>query len=225
MRASQLIAHLRKKGKEKNKLSMAAFGINIKTAYGVPIPELRRLARNIGTHHSLAMDLWNTQVHEARILAAYLDDPLKVSEKQMEDWVKAFNSWDLCDQVCGNLFDRTDLAHRKAIEWSRRKEEYVKRAGFVLMATLAVHDTRANAAAFEKFFPIIIREANDDRNFVKKAVNWALRQIGKRSLRLNKGALIVCNRISEMNSSSAKWIASNAKWELESEKVQKRLKE
>jgi len=225
MKASQLVEHLRKKGNERNRQSMAKFGIDVATAYGVPVPELRRLARHIGTNHMLALDLWNTRVHEARILACYLADPLKTTERQMEEWARNFDSWDVCDQVCGNLFDRTDFAHRKAMEWSSRKEEYVKRAGFVLMATLAVHDTRANAAAFEKFFPIIVREAHDERNFVKKAVNWALRQIGKRSLRLNREALQVCQKIAAQDSASAKWIASNAKWELESEKVQKRLKE
>ncbi len=225
MDASQLVTHLRKKGNKRNLEGMAKFGINIKRSCGVPVPELRRLARNIGKNHMLAHDLWKTQIHEARILACYLEDPLKLSENQMEEWVHEFDSWDLCDQVCGNLFDRTDMAHRKAMEWSRSKEEYVKRAGFVLMATLAVHDKRANAAAFEKFFPIIIKGADDERNFVKKAVNWALRQIGKRSLRLNREALEVCARIEKIDSPAAKWIASNARWELESEKVQKRLKE
>lgn len=225
MRAPELVAHLRKRGSPRNLEGMARFGINTRRALGVSIPVLRKLAKNIGTHHQLALDLWNTQVHEARILAGYLDDPLKVTERQMEDWVSGFDSWDVCDQVCSSLFDRTDMAHRKALEWSRRKEEYVKRAGFVLMACLAVHDRRANAAAFEKFFPIIVREAHDERNYVKKAVNWALRQIGKRSLRLNREAIEVAKKISAMDSSSAKWIASNARWELESEAVQKRLRD
>ena len=148
---------------------------------------------------------------------------MKVTEKQMESWVRDFDSWDLCDQVCSNLFDKTPFAYRKAVEWSGRKEEYVKRAGFVLMACLAVHDKKVGGAAFVKFFPIIAREANDDRNFVKKAVNWALRQIGKRSLTLNKEAIETATLIGTMDSPSAKWIASNALYELQSEKVQKRL--
>jgi 3-methyladenine DNA glycosylase AlkD len=225
MKASQLLTHLKKKGNPRNLEGMARFGINTKNAYGVAIPELRRLARNIGMHHSLAADLWDSGVHEARILAGYIDDPLRVTDRQMEEWVHDFDSWDVCDQVCGNLFDRTDFAHRKAMEWSSRKEEYVKRAGFVLMACLAVHDKRAGKAAFEKFFPIMVRECKDDRNYVKKAVNWALRQIGKRSMALNREAISVAETIAKVDSPSAKWIASNALWELRSEAVQKRLKE
>ena len=225
MKASEIVKHFEKKGQKRNIEGMAKFGINVGKAYGVPVPELRRLARHIGTHHLLAGDLWKTGVHEARILAGYIDDPVRVSERQMEEWARAFDSWDVCDQVCGNLFDRTDFAHRKAMEWSFRKEEYVKRAGFVLMACLAVHDKRAGKAAFEKFFPAIVRECRDDRNYVKKAVNWALRQIGKRSLSLNREAIAVAEEIARVDSPSAKWIASNALWELRSEAVQKRLQE
>lgn len=225
MDAKQLVKHLEKKGTRKNLEGMARFGINTTRAYGVPVPELRRLAKHIGTNQRLSLELWDTRVHEARILAAYLGDSKKVTERQLERWVSGFDSWDVCDQVCGNLFDKTDFAHRKALEWSRRKEEYVKRAGFAMMATLAVHDTRAGFSSFEKFFPAIIRESDDERNYVKKAVNWALRQIGKRSLSLNRAALEACSRIETIDSPSAKWIASNARHELESEKVQKRLRE
>ena len=225
MRAPEIVKHFEKKGQKRNLVGMAKFGINVGKAYGVPVPELRRLARHIGLNHSLAEDLWATRVHEARILAGYIDDPLRVSERQMERWVADFDSWDVCDQVCGNLFDKTDFAHRKAIEWSSRKEEYVKRAGFVLMACLAVHDKRAGKAAFEKFFPIMVRECRDERNYVKKAVNWALRQIGKRSMALNREAIAVAEEIAKVDSPAAKWIASNALWELRSEAVQKRLNE
>ena len=225
MRASELLAHLEKKGSEKNREGMARFGINVERAHGVPVPELRRIARNIGPHHELAGELWRSGVHEARILAAFIDDYKLVTERQMEDWVKGFDSWDVCDQVCGNLFDKTDFAHRKAIEWSFRKEEYVKRAGYVLMACLAVHDKRAGKAAFEKFFPHIVRGATDERNFVKKAVNWALRQIGKRSMALNREAIEVARAIAQIDSHAAKWVASNALRELEGGAVQKRLRE
>lgn len=223
MRSSELVAHLRKRGSERNRQGMARFGINVERACGVPVPELRRLARNIGTHHQLALELWATRVHEARLLAAYIDDYKLVSERQMEGWVKDFDSWDVCDQVCGSLFDKTDFAHRKAIEWSCRKEEYVKRAGYAMMAALAVHDKRAGKAAFEKFFPYIVQGAGDDRKYVKKAVNWALRQIGKRSLTLNREAIEVAKRVAAMDSPSAKWIASDALRELESDAVKKRL--
>jgi len=223
MRASELVAHLRNKGKEKVKASMANFGINVDKAFGVPIPELRRLARNIGPHHELAFELWRTGFHEAKILAAYIDDYKLVTERQMEEWVRGFDSWDVCDQVCGSLFDKTEFANKKAMEWSSREEEYVKRAGFVLMACLAVHNRHASRATFEKFFPVIVRECRDDRNYVKKAVNWALRQIGKRSLSLNREAILVARDIAKIDAPSAKWIASNALHELEGEAVQKRL--
>ena len=225
MKATQLVAHLKNKGSERNKEGMARFGINVENAAGVSVTEIRRLARNIGPHHALALDLWKSGLHEARILAGIIDDPARVTERQMDEWVRDFDSWDLCDQVCGNLFDKTQFASKKAMEWSSRKEEYVKRAGFALMACLAVHDKKSGKGAFEKFFPVIIRECRDDRNYVKKAVNWALRQIGKRSLTLNREALDVCARIAAIDSPAAKWIASNAKWELESEPVQKRLRE
>ena len=225
MRASHIITHLKNKGSPRNLASMEKFGIDIRHAVGVDIPELRRLAKNIGPHHNMAAELWRSRIHEARILAAYIDDPIKVTARQMEEWVGDFDSWDVCDQVCGNLFDKTDFAHKKAIEWTYRKEEYVKRAGFAMMASLAVHDKRAGYPAFEKFFPHIIRESRDERNYVKKAVNWALRQIGKRSLTLNRRAIEVAKEIMKIDAPSAKWIASNAIHELESEAVQKRLKD
>ena len=223
MRSSELLAHLRKKKNTRNLQGMAKFGINVSNAVGTSIPDLRLLAKKIGTHQDLSLELWEDGLHEARLLAAFLGDPMKVTERQMELWVKDIDSWDVCDQVCSNLFDRTPFAYKKAMEWSNRKEEYVKRAGFVLMATLAVHDKKVGGAAFVKFFPVIVREAGDDRNFVKKAVNWALRQIGKRSLSLNKQAIETAELIAKLDAPSAKWIASNALWELKSEKVQKRL--
>jgi len=225
MRTTELIMHLKKKGSERNRTGMASFGINVENAYGVPVPHLRELAKKIGLHQDLSLELWETKVHEARLLAAFMGDYKKVSERQMDRWVRDFDSWDICDAVCGNLFDKTDFAHRKAVEWSSRKEEYVKRAGFAMMATLAVHDKRAGKEAFEKFFPCIIREAGDERNYVKKAVNWALRQIGKRSLSLNRRAIEVSKEIMKQGTPSAHWIASNALHELQSEKVQKRLME
>lgn len=153
-----------------------------------------------------------------------VDDPAKVTQTQMERWVKDFDSWDVCDQVCSNLFDRTVHAHKKALQWSARDAEFVKRAGFVLMATLSVHDKKAHDKEFEKFFPIIARESTDGRNFVKKAVNWALRQIGKRNQTLNRKAIKTATQIQKIDSKSAKWIASDAIRELMGDKVQKRLR-
>jgi 3-methyladenine DNA glycosylase AlkD len=203
---------------------MARFGINPKNTYGVSIPALRRMAKEIGRNHLLAQKLWNSGIHEARILAGMIDFPDDVTEKQMERWVRDFDSWDVCDQVCSNLFDRTKFAHKKAMDWSRRGEEFVKRAGFVLMATLAVHDKDAGDKEFFKFLPVIKREARDERNFVKKAVNWALRQIGKRNRHLNQMAIKTAKEIREIESKAARWIASDALRELTSEAVQKRLR-
>jgi 3-methyladenine DNA glycosylase AlkD len=204
---------------------MARYGISPGNALGISIPGLRKVAKQIGQNHDLAQQLWSSGIHEARILASMIDDPKQVSEAQMEDWVKDFDSWDVCDQCCSNLFDRTVLAREKAIEWSFRSEEYVKRAGFVLMAGLAVHDKKATDESFLEFLPVIKREATDDRNFVKKAVNWALRQIGKRNLNLNQIAIQTAQEIQTSDSNSARWIANDAWRELTSEKVQQRLRQ
>ena len=225
MKATELIAHLRKKRDTRNLREMEKLGINITNAMGTPIPDLRLLAKRIGLHQEISLELWEDPLHEAKILAALLGDPKLVTERQMEEWVAGFDSWDVCDQVCGNLFDKTPFAYKKAVAWSNRKEEFVKRAGFVLMACLAVHDKKVSGAAFEKFFPIITREATDERNYVKKAVSWALRQIGKRSLTLNRKAIDVAKLIGHLNTPSAKWIASNALHDLQNEKLQKRLME
>jgi len=240
---------------------MVRFGINPSDrTLGVSIPNLRKIARETGKDHSLAGQLWKSGIHEARTLAGMIDDPAIVTDGQLEDWVKEFDtfdgakprflnrgkkrpsvstlsiprasdrgvewvdSWDDCDRCCSNLFDKTGFAYQKAMEWSERKEEFVKRAGFVLMAALAVHGKESDDKEFEKFLPIIRKESNDDRNFVKKAVNWALRQIGKRSLHLNRKAIETAERIKQMDSRSARWIASDALRELTSEAVQKRLK-
>jgi len=203
---------------------MVRFGINPENTFGVSIPNLRKVAKEIGTNHPLAQKLWSSGIHEARILACMVDDPTAVTEKQLESWVKDFDSWDVCDQCCSNLFDKTDFAYQKVVEWSKREEEFVKRAGFVLMACLAVHDKNAGNRKFENFLPIIKRESVDNRNFVKKAVNWALRQIGKRNLRLNKTAIKTAKDIQKMDSKSARWIATDALRELTSQAVQRRLK-
>jgi len=218
-----LIKKLRSLSNPEAVAGMAKFGINPKNTFGVSIPVLRKMAKQIGRNHLLAQRLWNSRIHEARILAGMIDLPEKVTEKQMERWVREFDSWDVCDQVCSNLFDRTKFAHRKAMDWSKRGEAFVKRAGFVLMAALAVHDKEAGDKEFLKFLPIIKREARDERNFVKKAVNWALRQIGKRNLNLNQMSIETAKEIQGIDSKAAKWIASDVIRELTSEAVQKRL--
>ncbi|MCX6776669.1 MAG: DNA alkylation repair protein [Candidatus Micrarchaeota archaeon] len=202
---------------------MARFGININNTYGVSIPELRALAKKIGKSHELAQGLWASGIHEARILAGMVDDPEMVTEKQLDEWASEFDSWDVCDQCCSNLFGETRFAYKKAFEWSSREEEFVKRAGFAMMAVLAVHDKNAKDEEFMKFLPVIKRKSVDERNFVKKAVNWALRQIGKRNSKLNRAAVKAAEEIEKMNSKSAKWIASDALRELTSHAVKKRL--
>ncbi len=202
---------------------MAKYGITAKSAYGVSIPNLRKMAKEIGVNHDLAQQLWASDIRETRILASMIDDPKMVTEEQMERWVKDFDYWEICDQCCMNLFGKTKLAYQKCVEWSSREEEFVKRAGFVLMARLAVSDKKADDEQFERFLPLIKREATDNRNFVKKAVNWALRQVGKRNLTLNRKAIETAKEIQKMDSRSAKWIASDAIRELTSERVQERL--
>jgi len=202
---------------------MTRFGINPNNTYGVSIPALRKMAREIGKDHDLAQELWSYGIHEARILASMIDDPRKVTEEQMEAWVSDFDSWDVCDQCCGNLFDKTDVAYRKAVEWSAREEEFVKRAAFALMAWRAFHVKQAGNEEFARFLAIIKREATDGRNYVRKAVNWSLRQIGKRNLNLNGMAIAAAQEIREIDSKAARWIASDALRELTSQEVRERL--
>jgi len=223
MQLEVILAKLRSMSNPKAVEGMARFGINPKNTYGVSIPTLRAMAKAIGRDHALAQQLWSSGVHEARILATMIDSPRSVTEEQMEQWVRDLDSWDVCDQCCSNLFDKTEFAYQKAVEWSKRKEEFVKRAGFVLMATLAVHDTKAKDEEFVKFLPLIKGESTDDRNFVKKAVNWALRQVGKRNAVLNKEAIKTATEIQKVNSKSAKWVASDALRELTSEAIQKKI--
>ena len=223
MRYDDVIARLEALGSAHSREGMARFGIDTSTALGISVPALRSLAREIGRDHELALRLWQSGVQEARILAAMIDDPAHVTDGQMEAWAADFDSWNVVDGTC-DLFARTELAYEKAFAWSERNEEYVKRAGFVLMAYLAVHDKRASDATIAAFLPVIERESGDDRNFVKKAVNWALRQIGKRNLALNAAAVECAERIRTQGSRSARWIAADALRELRSEKQLERLR-
>jgi 3-methyladenine DNA glycosylase AlkD len=223
IQCNQILEQLKSLGNPDAAEGMTRYGINTEHAYGVSILNLRKIARTIGSNRPLSEALWSSGIHEARILAGMVYPPVEITGLQMEEWVRDFNSWDLCDQCCNNLFRKAVDAHEKAVEWSARDEEFVKRAGFVLMACLAVHDKKATDAEFLEFMPVIKRESVDSRNFVKKAVNWALRQIGKRNLRLNKAAIATANEINEMNSAAPKWIAADAVRELASDAVQKRL--
>ncbi len=204
---------------------MARYGINPSHAYGVSIPNLRKIARRVGRCHELAEELWGSGIHEARILATMVGDPDQVNDEQMERWAGDFNSWDLCDQCCNNLFRKATSARDKAVEWTARNEEFVKRAGFTLLACLSVHDKASGDEPFIKFLPLISREATDSRNYVKKAVNWALRQIGKRNRNLNSAAIEAAREIAKVDSKPARWIASDAIRELTSEKISKKLRD
>ena len=203
---------------------MARFGIDTTRAVGVTVTELRRFARDLGRDHELAAALWASGVHEARLLASLVDEPAMVSEAQMEAWVADLDSWDVCDGVCGNLFDRTPFALDKAVEWSSREPEFEKRAAFALMASAAVHRKDLPDAAFASLLPVIRAQAIDERNYVKKAVSWALRQIGKRSSGLNSRAVRTAERIERIDSPAARWVARDALRELRSDAVQARLR-
>jgi 3-methyladenine DNA glycosylase AlkD len=189
LEVEQVVDRLKSIGDPKAVEGMARFGIQSSNSFGVSVPKLRKLAREIGRDHQLALRLWETGLHDARQIASMIDDPRQVTVDQMERWVRDFDSWDIVDGCCGTLFDKTPFAISKAREWCKREAEYEKRAGFVLMAELAVHDKNAKDQVFLDFLPLIIDGASDKRNFVKKAVNWALRQIGKRNIRLNKAAV------------------------------------
>jgi len=221
---NSIIGELKKHTNVENLKGMARFGINIEKAFGINIPILREIAKKNKNNHSLALQLWETNLHEACILATMVDNPKLVTETQLENWVLDFNSWDICDQCCANLFEDTPFAYHKAMEWSYRKEEYVKRAGFVMMARLAISDKKAEDAKFEPFLIRMLEEAGDERNFVKKAINWALRQTGKRSFRMNEAALATAKEMLRLDPKSAKWIATDAIRELTNANIIKRIK-
>jgi 3-methyladenine DNA glycosylase AlkD len=214
---------LQSKAKPDQLAGMAKYGMAVERRLGVSVPEMRKLAKEIGKDHKLALELWKTGIAEARIVAAMVGDPDKLTEEQMEDWVKGINSWDVCDQVCMNLFEKDQLAWKKAVDWSEREEEFIKRTAFSLIACLAWQDKKASDEKFIALLPVIIRGATDERNFVKKAVNWALRNIGKRNLNLNEAAIRTAKEIQQLDSKAARWIASDAIRELESQAIQTRL--
>ncbi|HYM14487.1 MAG TPA: DNA alkylation repair protein [Dehalococcoidia bacterium] len=224
MTADEIIADLRAMANPRRAAGMARFGITSTNTLGISVPALRALAKRAGRDHAVALALWESGIHEARILAAMLDQPAKVTKRQMDRWAADFDSWDVVDGCCGDLFDRTPYAYEKALQWSADRREYVKRAGFVLMATLAVHDKAAPDSKFRQFLPLIVRESSDERNFVKKSVNWALRQIGKRNLRLNAAAIATAERILATDTRAGRWIARDALRELRSGPVQARLR-
>jgi 3-methyladenine DNA glycosylase AlkD len=208
----------------KVRAKMAYFGVHVPKAHGISAPVLHRFAKHIGKDHQLARELWLSGIHEARILATLIGEPEKVNAFEMERWVRDFDSWDLVDAACCYLYAHSKLAWKMAFAWSYRREEFVKRASFSLVAYLSYKDNEAPDARFVQFLRVIEREANDERNFVRKAVNWALRNIGKRNVRLNREAIRAAEKIRKQGSSAARWIAADALRELKSDAVQARLR-
>ena len=221
----KVLDSLKSKARPDQLKGMARYGIGVERRLGVSVPEMRKMAKELGRDHRLALELWKTETAEAQILASMIDEPRKLTEGQMEDWAKDIDSWDVCDQTCMNLFEKGPLAWKKINDWSGREEEFVKRAAFALIACLAWHDKKAEDERFIELLPLIARGATDERNFVKKAVNWALRNIGKRNLNLNRAAIAAARDIQQTDSKSARWIASDAIRELEGQAVQARLRE
>ena len=225
--AEEIIQKLESLENPENIAGLKRFGITAKKAFGVSAPVLKNLAREIKKQtedrHALALELWETAFHEARIIAYLIDGAKQVSKKQMDDWANDFDNWAICDGTCGHLFRKTEFAYEKAFEWSQSEKEFVKRAGLVLPAWLAVHDKKASDEKIAEFLPLLEKHAGDERNFIKKAVNWSLRQIGKRSLFLNDPAIETAEKIKAQNTKSARWIAADALRELKSEKVQTKI--
>lgn len=228
MTVEKIIKKLESLENPANIAGMARFGIVTKKAFGVSAPVLKSLAKDVKKQaedrHKLALELWETEIHEARIIAYLIDDPKQVTPEQMESWAADFDNWAICDGACGHLFCRTEFAYQKVFEWSAREEEFIKRAGIVLIAWLAVHDKNADDEQIAQFLPILENKSDDDRNFIKKAINWSLRQIGKRNLNLNKLAVETAKKIKARNTRSARWIAADALRELTNEKTLERVR-
>lgn len=218
-----VLAWIKRNGSKAYRNGMARFAIPSDNAVGVPVGTLRAYAKQLGRNHDLAAGLWATGQYEARMLACFLDEPASVTPGQMDRWATNFDSWAICDTACFHLFDRTPHAWRKVRQWSGRREEFVKRAAFALLASLTVHDKQSDDAPFADALPLVEQAADDDRNFVKKAVNWALRSIGKRSLALNAAATEVAQRLAASNDASSRWVGKDALREISSAAVKKRL--
>ncbi len=220
MTFEEIISKLHKLGEsDKIVLKEKKFGIISNNSLGIYHKDLKEIAKEIGRDNELANRLFDSGIYEARILCSKIFNPKDLTEILMEKWVKTFENWEICDSFCMGLFAKSELAVLKALEWSLRTREFEKRAGFVIIAAYCMADKKANNKVFEQFLPIIKREANDDRIYVKKAVNWALRNIGKRNTDLNEKAIETANEILKLESKSAKWIAKDAIRELESKNV------
>ena len=220
----EALAWLERRGSQRTREEMLSrYGITAPKAYGVPVGAIQQLGKQLGRDHDLAGALWETGWYEARMLAAFVDQPARVTPAQMDRWVRDFDNWGICDTVCFHLFDRTAHAWKKVGPWSRRREEFVKRAAFALLAGLVLHDKRAGDESFLATLPLIERAATDDRNFVKKGVSWALRVMGRRNRALNAACLATARRLADSDQPAARWIGRQAVKELESPLVRRKL--
>jgi 3-methyladenine DNA glycosylase AlkD len=218
-----VVASLKRLGTKATRDGMARFAIPSDNAFGVSVGDIRKVAKQFGRDHELALELWETGLYEPRMLACFVDDPKQVTPTQMDRWCREFDSWAICDTACFHLFDRTPHAWRKVDQWAGRRDEFVKRAAFALLASLALHDKKTGDQPFLERLPLIEREANDNRNFVKKAVNWALRAIGKRNRTLHAPALAMAERLSKSDDAAARWVGKDAVRELSGPGVIRRL--
>jgi 3-methyladenine DNA glycosylase AlkD len=219
-----IIAKLKTNANPDNLEGMARYGMDTTNRLGNSIPTLRKLAKEIGKNHKLALELWKEGIDETRILASMIGEEDKLTEKDAEKWVGDFNSWDVCDQVCMNLFEKMPFVQKKIKEWSKREEEFVKRTAFSLIACIAWHNKELPDKELMKFFTVIKKGAKDERNYVKKAVSWALRNIGKKNKKLNKEVIKFAKELEKSDIKSAKWIAKDTLRDIQREKVTKRWK-
>lgn len=222
MLVGEVLARLRQMGNPAAVQALAKQAVTPRAALGVSEADLRKLAAEVGIDRLIAQQLWASGIHDARVLASMVDDPARVTPKQMERWVRDFDSWALCDACCVNLFDKTPFAYAKSVAWSARKEEYVKRAAFSLVAALAQSDKKAADTEFLRFIPLVKREAADERPFVRKAVAAALREIGRRGKSLKKIALDAARELDKLEAKPARWIAAEVIRDLTAPKAAKK---
>jgi 3-methyladenine DNA glycosylase AlkD len=222
-RVREILRWLERRGTKRNRDGMARYAIRADKVFGVSVADLQRLAKRVGRDHALAGALWDTGWYEARMLTGFVDEPERVSAAQMDRWARDFDNWAICDHLCFHLFDRTPHAWRKIEQWSRRRDEFVKRAGFALLAAVALHDKQAGDERFLRSLDLIVQEADDDRNFVKKGVSWALRAVGRRTPALNRAAVATARRLAATDDAGARWVGKDALRELTSPAVQRRV--
>ena len=215
----EALVWLERHGTRRTREGMARYGIVADKAFGVPVGAIQQLGKRLGRNHDLAAALWKTGWYEARMLCAYVDEPPRVTAVQMDRWARDFDNWGICDTLCFALFDRTPHAWKKVEQWSRRREEFVKRAAFALLASLGLHDKQTGDAPFLRSLKLIERGAFDERNFVKKGVSWALRVVGRRSAALHANSVELARRLAESSNAGARWVGKDALRELTSAKL------